>query len=79
MVYNKQVSLLEGSVYDGLSGLCGVNSLQHFPVTFKSLIFTCSLFQTWSLLHFSSPLKNYPKSSPKDSTLTYAFLDGTKL
>ena len=46
MVYKKQGSLLKGWVYDGLSGLCGVNSLQHFPVTFKSLIFSFSLFQT---------------------------------
>jgi len=37
MVYKKQVSLLKGSVYDGLSGLCGINSLQHFPVTFTFL------------------------------------------
>ena len=46
MVYKKQGSLLKGWVYDGLSGLCGVNSPQHFPVTFKSLIFSFSLFQT---------------------------------
>ena len=55
--------------------------LIHFNIFQSPLNLKFSFFHYFkqSLLHFSSPLKNHPSSTPKDSTLMDAFLDGKKL